>query len=164
MGATRTYGIPKIVESMELFSFNNGRGTLRIRFANGIPDPKFKIPATYTTDSPFEQLVIEASPQFGRRIFRYGPKGEIIRSSVEDIVKETREVMASTDAAKEKNAKLKKNKTAASTSVYNDVETIGQATEILLDLGVKADELGSPEAIVSAMMREHVSFPNLKFE
>lgn len=164
MAATRTYGIPKVVESVELFSFNNGRGHLRIRFANGIPDPKFKIPATYTTDSPFEQLVIEASPQFGRRIFRYGPKGEIINSSVESIVNETKEVMASTDAAKEKNAKLKGKASSAATAVYKDVETIGQATEILLDLGVKADELGSPEAIVSAMMRMKVSFPNLKFE
>lgn len=164
MGATRTYGIPRIIESSELFTFNNGVGKLRVKFTGGIPDPKFKIPATYSTADPFEQLVIESSPMFGKKIFRYGMKGQVIAaSSTESIVADVEEDKKKVDGRTRKGRQnTDKDTTIADAKVYNDVETIGQATEVLLDLGVKADELGSPESVLAVMLREKVSFPNLK--
>lgn len=161
MAANRTYGIPHIIESREIFTFNGGQGKLPIRFTGGITDPKFDIPATYTTSNPFEQLVIEGSSQFGKRVFRYGQNGEVLNSEpVQDTVAR---VESSLKTAKETG---KKGKGAAAapaddSKTYPNVETIGEATEILLDLGAKADELTTPESVISTMLKMKVSFPNL---
>lgn len=156
MAAVRTYGIPRMVEAREIFLFNKGIGKLRIRFSGGIPDPKYQIPATYSTADPFEQLVIEHSKQFGNTVFRYDANGNIINSApFEPEVDKT-----------PAEPKLDKRRRVApsvdDTKSYPLVETLGDATEVLLELGVPASELNGQEAVIAAMVRCKVSFPNLK--
>lgn len=153
MAAVRTYGIPRVVEAREIFLFNCGQGKLKINFTGGVPDPKYNIPATYSTANELEQIIIEQSLQFGEKVFRYLSNGEVISKSSFDIAKEAEKTKKEIVAEKIKDK----------TKVYDEVETIGQATEVLLELGVKADDLNGQEAVVAAMMRKRVSFPNLKF-
>lgn len=157
MAATRTYGIPRVIESREIFTFNNGHGKLPIVFTGGVPDPKYQIPATYSTANQLEQMIIEQSTQFGNKVFRYGMNGEIISKSTFDFAPS-----GDTEIAKGvKASKVKK--IDDKTKVYDRVETVGQATEVLLDLGCPADELNGNEAVLTAMMKMKVSFPNLHF-
>lgn len=166
--AVRTYGIPRIIESHEIFLFNKGMGKLKVKFSGGIPDPKYLIPATYSTGSEFEQLVIENSPLFGKKVFRYGPNGQVIAAEPINVIAER--INSSSAPATKKMGRPSAKAAAAApevepgTKVYDRVETIGQATEVLLDLGARADELTGREAVVSAMMRMKVAFPNLKFD
>ena len=162
MAAIRTYGIPGVINAREIFFFNNGQGKLPIMFANGITDPKYNIPATYSTANPFEQMVIEHSSQFGVRVFRYGAKGEKLAAEpVDEIAKRIQ-----ANSGKKAPAKPEKTKTAsiAEDHIYPQVENIGQATEVLLDLGCKADELTDQTAVMMAAMRLQISFPNLSFK
>lgn len=145
MALVKTYGIPRVVQSHELIPYNNGKGHITIDFTGGIPDEKYKIPATYSTASEFEQMVIELSPLFNTKIFRYDPNGKII-----------------TSPSKIAGGLKRGSKPLDETKTYKDVENLGQATEVLLELGAKADELTSTESIVSTMMKMGVSFPNLK--
>lgn len=166
MAAVRTYGIPHTIEVREIFVFNGGQGKLPIRFTGGITDPKFNIPATYSTANKFEQMVIEGSRQFNSKVFRYGPNGEIIAGESNLLKPETPAPVGR--PPKERKAPTTKQQTASEaiseSSTYPYVETIGQATEQLLELGVRADELNGKEAVLSAMLRMKVSFPNLKFD
>lgn len=156
MAATRVYGIPRLIESREIFFFNKGLGKLTVTFTGGVPDPKFNIPATYSTSNPVEQAIIEQSSQFGKRVFRYGPNGNVITKSTFDFSLDP-------EGEVSKGVNLKKiKKIEERTKIYENVETIGEATEVLLDLGCPADELGGTEAIIAAMVKMKVTFPNLK--
>lgn len=165
MAAFRTYGIPLIIESREIFLYNGGAGRLPIRFTGGIPDPKYLIPATYTTDSEFEQMVIELSPQFNTKVFRFGPDGRKIEGPSTFNVKIANSAEKAAEAAPKKAGRPRiVEPVVDDTKVYKNVETLGEATEILLDLGAKADELNGPAGVMAAMLRMKVSFPNLKIE
>lgn len=156
MAAVRIYGIPRVAETREIFHFNGGAGSLPIRFTGGIPDPKYNIPATYVTDNEFEQIVIEHDILFGRRVFRYNEKGQIIASTPVDPVAG----LEAKTPAKGKNKGI--TATVDQSKTYENVTTLGEATEALLELGAKADELNGQDAVISAMVRYKVSFPNLK--
>lgn len=155
MAAVRTYGIPHAIEVHEIFTYNGGIGKLHVRFRGGVVDPKYNIPATYSTSSEFEQLVIEGSSQFGVKVFRYGPKGEQIATS-------TCAVKRDEDIKVKQPPHIKSTIEVDSTKEYPNVETLGEATEVLMELGVDASELGGKNAILAAMVQQKVSFPNLK--
>lgn len=158
MAAIRTYGIPGIIESQEIFPYNNGLGKLKVRFRGGIVDPKYDIPATYSTDNEFEQLVIESSVQFGTKVYRYGANGQIISST--PIVAETPTVRSSG----KKTQNIASSIDADTTTEYPNVETLGDATEVLMELGVDASDLSGKAAVLAAMVQKKVSFPNLKLK
>ena len=46
-----------------------GKATLRVIFAKGYLDKKMARPATFSTEDPITQEIIERSPLFGTRIF-----------------------------------------------------------------------------------------------
>lgn len=150
---TKTYGIPGVVSSSELFHFNHGLGNLRVLFDGGVPDHKNDIPATYTTNDEFEQLVIENSNQFCKRIFLYNNKGQIVRETAATYAMK---------AAVEKVTGVKPKKEPR--AEYPEVKTIGDATEVLLSLGVPAENLANVEGLVSATLEKKVKFPNLKLK
>lgn len=152
---TKTYGIPKVLSVSELIYFNNGRGSIRVNFEGGIPDDKNDIPATFVTDNEVIQQILEKSPKFGKVYFRYNSKGKIIK--MEDLETET-----SATAKTTRTALTKKVASPADATVYEDVETLGQATEVLLELGCPAGELNGPDAILTAMKVYRAKFPNLK--
>lgn len=156
---TKIYGIPGVLSVSELFYFNNGRGSLRVNFEGGIPDDKNNLPATYTTDNEFVQKVIEDSPRFGLTVFRYNAKGKII-----DVAELNREIEATKNAMKAGKAAAPKKSSPINAKVYEEVETLGQATEVLMELGCPPAELNGPDAVLTAMAVYRASFPNLKLK
>ena len=65
----KVYKIDGKTEVHEVFTSPSGKTKYKVTFSKGNLDPKNRVPARYTTDSPIIQAVIESSPKFGRVIF-----------------------------------------------------------------------------------------------
>lgn len=155
---TKTYGIPRVIESSELFTFNKDK-KIRVMFTGGITDPKYNIPATFVTDDEFLQIVIESSPAFGKRIFRYLENGKIVKERTAGT-----EVVTPVKKNVTKAAKVAEEYAIPQNKTFEGVKTLGDATEVLLQLGASADELNGEDAILSCAIKNKVAFPNLSLK
>ena len=65
----KVYKINGKTEVHEVFTSPSGKTKYKVAFTKGNLDPKNRVPARFSTDSPIIQAVIENSPKFNRVIF-----------------------------------------------------------------------------------------------
>lgn len=134
------------------YIFQTGKAKIRAHFQGGVPDERRRRPATLTTTNQIAMVVIEQSPKF--------KSGEIyILSQVAD----------ERDRDIKKAPKLKEAKKAAKPKeveerVYPDATSLGQAVNILTDLGAGAENLMTPTDVLDTAAKMKVSFPNLSLK
>ena len=182
---TKTYGIKNTVETSLLFKAGNS--TVRANFSGGVLDPKRNRPATLTTSNQIAQTVIENSGMFlSGRIFLVSSSGapakrEVKREDtqfnktesvhlaeepkIEPLKKQPNRFKTKAEKAAEEAAKAAAEAASdADGNTYPDVKTIGDAVNVLLDLGVKAGELKTEMDVLGAAKDKGVIFPNLSLK
>ena len=133
------------------YIFQTGKAKVRAHFQGGVPDERRRRPATLTTTNQIAMVVIEASPMF---------KSGAIYVLSESIDEGEKEKMEKVAKAAKKAAKPKEDKE----KVYPDATSLGQAVNILTDLGASAENLMTPADVLNTAAQMKVSFPNLSLK
>lgn len=133
------------------YIFRTGKAKVRAHFQGGVPDERRRRPATLTTTNQIAMVVIEASPMFKSGAIY------VLSESVDEGEKEKMEKVAKTA---KKTAKPKEDKE----KVYPDATSLGQAVNILTDLGASAESLMTPVDVLNTAAQMKVSFPNLSLK
>lgn len=156
----KVYKINGKTEVHEVFTSPSGKTKYKVAFTKGNLDPKNRVPARFSTDSPIIQAVIENSPKFNRVIFLEKVYGNVASAAAP--------VMnaASSAAPGPKKGKGKAAETKGSElKVMEDVKTIADAASVLTAEGVLAAEIdGTVEGAIKVAKKYGLSFPNLKGE
>lgn len=156
----KVYKINGKTEVHEVFTSPSGKTKYKVAFTKGNLDPKNRVPARFSTDSPIIQAVIENSPKFNRVIFLEKVYGNVAPAAAP--------VMnaASAAAPAPKKGKGKSAETKGSElKVMEDVKTIADAASVLTAEGVLAAEIdGTIEGAIKVAKKYGISFPNLKGE
>lgn len=156
----KVYKINGKTEVHEVFTSPSGKTKYKVAFTKGNLDPKNRVPARFSTDSPIIQAVIENSPKFNRVIFLEKVYGNVAPAPVMNVAPATTSAPASKKgkgkAADAKGSELK---------VMEDVKTIADAASVLIAEGASAAEIdGSVAGAVKVAKKYGISFPNLKGE
>ena len=109
-----------------------GKATMNITFSGGIMDSSGVRPATFTTNKVVEQYVVENHPMF--------KNGSI--KVISEIDLEPKEETAKTEKVEE-------------------VKTLQQARQFLMDMGVPMEELQSKAKVLEVAKEKGITFPNL---
>lgn len=135
----------------------SGKTKYKIAFTKGNLDPKMLAPATYSTNNPVIQDVIERSNLFGKVIFV-----EKVYGDAAPAVPLTPAASAPKKGGKGKTAEAAK---APTQKVMEDVRTFAEAAAVLVAEGAPASEIdgtvGGAKKVAKAL---GISFPNLKGE
>lgn len=149
---TKTYALrADIIDAT--YIFKAGKAKVRAHFQGGVLDERRRRPATLTTQDQIAMVIIEGTPEFkGGLIYILSEAndGSDVRVAVKDKVA--------------KNPKTKKEEKKETKKDYPDVTTIGQAVNILSDLGAEAADLLSNMSILETAARMGVTFPNLSLK
>lgn len=142
----KTYGMRNTKECV--LKIQKGKATIVCPFTGGNLQSREPIPATYTTDNPVIQGVIETTPMFANgKIYvasQYGEPEEVV-------------VVAEKPAAKKT---AKKNKPEP--RVKENVRTFGDAMTVLMtEAEVNISELKTIEDCVKKAEELGISFPNI---
>jgi hypothetical protein len=127
-----------------------GSGMIVCNFTNGNLQSREEIPASYTTDNPIIQHVIENCDRFkGGKIF---------------LMAEYEEAPKAYDAPKAEPEKPKKAKKAEKKPrIVESVTTFGEAVTFLMtEDGVKMGDLKDEESCIRIAEEIGITFPNLK--
>lgn len=153
----KVYKIDGKTEVHEVFTSPSGKTKYKVTFSKGNLDPKNRVPARYTTDSPIIQAVIESSPKFGRVIFLEKTYNDDAPAAPAPAVKPVAPVKKGKAKAEEaKKPELK---------VMEEVKTIADAVAVLSGEGVPAADFdGTVEGAIKIAKNYGLSFPNLKAE
>ncbi len=133
------------------YIFRTGKAKVRAHFQGGVPDERRRRPATLTTTNQIAMVVIEASQMFKSGAIY------VLSESVDEGEKEKMEKVAKTE---KKTTKLKEKEE----KVYPDATSLGQAVNILTDLGASAENLMTPADVLNTAAQMKVSFPNLSLK
>ena len=133
------------------YIFRTGKAKVRAHFQGGVPDERRRRPATLTTSDQVAMLVIEASPMFASGAIY------VLADSSDEGERERSEKAAK---AAKKAAKPKKDEERS----YPDATSLGQAVNILTDLGASAEGLLTPADVLTTAAQMKVSFPNLSLK
>lgn len=109
-----------------------GKATMNITFSGGIMDSSGVRPATFTTNKVVEQYVVENHPMF--------KNGSI-------------KVISEID--------LEPKKETAKTEKVEEVKTLQQVRQFLMDMGVPMEELQSKAKVLEIAKEKGITFPNL---
>ena len=109
-----------------------GKATMNITFSGGIMDSSGVRPATFTSNKVVEQYVVENHPMF--------KNGSI--KVISEIDLEPKEETAKTEKVEE-------------------VKTLQQARQFLMDMGVPMEELQSKAKVLEVAKEKGITFPNL---
>ena len=128
-----------------------GGSTVVCPFTNGNLQSREEIPASYTTDNPIIQYVIENCDKFkGGKIF--------LMAEYSDDAK-----VESAPATKAEPEKKKAKKADRKQRVIEGVTTFGEAvTALMTEDGVKMSDLSDVESCIRIAEGLGISFPNLK--
>jgi hypothetical protein len=156
----KVYKINGKTEVHEVFTSPSGKTKYKVAFTKGNLDPKNRVPARFSTDSPIIQAVIENSPKFNRVIFLEKVYGNVAPAAAP--------VMNAASAAAP-TPKKGKGKVAdpkvSDLKVMEEVKTIADAASVLTAEGVLAAEIdGTVEGAIKVAKKYGISFPNLKEE
>lgn len=158
----KVYKINGKTEVHEVFTSPSGKTKFKVTFTKGNLDPKNRVPARFSTDSPIIQAVIENSPKFNRVIFLEKVYGNVAPAAV-PTAKPAAPAPASAPAKKGK-AKTEAEK-APAVKVMEDVKTIADAATVLVAEGASAADIdGTVEGAIKVAKALGLSFPNLKGE
>ena len=149
----KTYGINDVTEASYVFPAMKGH--LRANFTGGVLDERRKRPAMLTTKNPVVMLILEQT-----ELFKSG-KMFIVAQSGESVD----EKLAAKKEAKNKAKKPRQQKTPDDgRKAYEDVTTIGDAVNVLMELGAPAADLQDTTTLLETASQLNVSFPNLKLK
>lgn len=158
----KVYKINGKTEVHEVFTSPSGKTKYKVAFTKGNLDPKNRVPARFSTDSPIIQAVIENSPKFNRVIFLEKVYGNVAPAPAP--VMNVAPVAASAPASKKGKGKTAETK-GSELKVMEDVKTIADAASVLTAEGVLAAEIdGTVEGAIKVAKKYGISFPNLKGE
>ena len=156
----KVYKMNGKTESHEVFVM--GKTTFKVTFTKGNLDPKNRVPAKYSTNSPIVQTVIESDPRFGRTIFLdkvYGDVTPVASAKVAPVVP------AAPAKKGGKGAKAETSSKPYDVKVMPEVQTIADAATVLTAEGALASEFdGTVEGALKIAKGLGISFPNLKEE
>lgn len=157
----KVYKINGKTEVHEVFTSPSGKTKYKVAFTKGNLDPKNRVPARFSTDSPIIQAVIENSPKFNRIIFL-----EKVYGNVAPAPAPVMNAAPATPAPSPKKGKGKATEAKnAELKVMEDVKTIADAASVLIAEGASAAEIdGSIEGAIKVAKKFGISFPNLKGE
>lgn len=159
----KVYKINGKTEVHEVFTSPSGKTKYKVKFSKGNLDPKNRVPARFSTESPIIQAVIEGSPKFNKSIFlekAYGGAAPAIAAAP---------AVSAAPAPKKGRAKGVEAKPvepkAAEVKVMEEVRTIADAVTVLTSEGAPAAEFdGTIEGVIKLAKSLGLSFPNLKGE
>lgn len=159
----KTYKINGKTEVHEIFTSPSGKTKYKVTFSKGNLDPKNRMPARYSTDSPIIQDVIESSPKFNRTIFLEKVYGSVAPAAA------PAPAVSAAPAPKKGRVKAAESKPvepkAPEVKVMEDVKTIADAVTVLTSEGAPAAEIdGTVEGAIKLAKSLGLSFPNLKGE
>jgi len=150
----KVYKINGKTEVHEVFTSPSGKTKFKVAFTKGNLDPKNRVPARFSTDSPIIQAVIENSPKFNRVIFL-----EKVYGNVAPVAAPAAPAPVAAPAPTAKKGKK------AAVRVMEDVKTIADAATVLIAEGASASEIdGTVEGALKSAKALGLSFPNLKGE
>mgnify|MGYP007037221384 CR=1 FL=1 len=136
----------------------SGKTKYKIAFTKGNLDPKMLAPATYSTNDPVIQDVIERSNLFGKVIFIEKVYGDATPTPTPVSAPEA------TSGPKKGKGKAAESK-PSETKVMEEVKTIADAASVLIAEGASAAEIdGSVAGAIKVAKKYGISFPNLKEE
>jgi hypothetical protein len=156
----KVYKINGKTEVHEVFTSPSGKTKYKVAFTKGNLDPKNRVPARFSTDSPIIQAVIENSPKFNRVIFLEKVYGNVAPAAAPVM----NAASAAVPAPKKGKGKAAETK-GSELKVMEDVKTIADAASVLTAEGVLAAEIdGTVEGAIKVAKKYGISFPNLKGE
>ena len=128
-----------------------GKTTIVCAFTDGNLQSRVPAPATFATENPIIQTVIESCDMFrNNKIFLMSVSGET--EVTEEVAEETKAT-----AKKSKKAEPKK------TRVIESVKTFGDAvTTLMTENDVVASDLADIDSVIRKAAELGISFPNLK--
>ena len=136
----------------------SGKTKYKIAFTKGNLDPKMLAPATYSTNNPVIQDVIERSNLFGKLIFVEKVYGDATPTSTPT------STPVSAPASKKGKGKTAETK-GSELKVMEDVKTIADAVAVLIAEGASASDIDGSVAGANKLAKSlGISFPNLKGE
>ncbi len=136
----------------------SGKTKYKIAFTKGNLDPKMLAPATYSTNNPVIQDVIERSNLFGKVIFVEKVYGDATPTPTPV------SAPAATSVPKKGKGKAAESR-PSEMKVMEEVKTIADAASVLTAEGVLAAEIdGTVEGAIKVAKKYGISFPNLKGE
>ena len=161
--AIKTYGIDG--KTAACFPIYNPTKDVKVvlTFRNGCLDDLRKRPATCLVTSPVDQIIIENHPLFKRGVIRLISVG----SSAESV--KTAEINAEVKKAGERKGRAKARTVVSSGlkdeatgfTTYPEVKTLGDATNVLLSLGVNMANLRDENEILRIATEDYkLTFPN----
>lgn len=160
--AIKTYGIDGKTAACWPISNPTGDVTLKLTFRNGSLDERQKRPATCIVSNPVDQLIIENHPLFRKGIIRLisvGGTAETAKTAkINEAVKEVREKKSRAKARTVVSEAMKDEATGFTT--YPNVKTVGDATNVLLSLGVNMGQLRDEDEILAKAAEMKLTFPN----
>ena len=156
----KVYKINGKTEVHEVFTSPSGKTKYKVAFTKGNLDPKNRVPARFSTDSPIIQAVIENSPKFNRVIFLEKVYGNVAPAAA-PVMNAAPAAVSAPKKGKGKAAETK----GSELKVMEDVKTIADAASVLTAEGVLAAEIdGTVEGAIKVAKKYGISFPNLKGE
>lgn len=156
----KVYKINGKTEVHEVFTSPSGKTKYKVAFTKGNLDPKNRVPARFSTDSPIIQAVIENSPKFNRVIFLEKVYGNVAPAAA-PVMNATSVAAPAPKKGKGKAAETK----GSELKVMEDVKTIADAASVLTAEGVLAAEIdGTVEGAIKVAKKYGILFPNLKGE
>lgn len=154
--ATKVYGIYGRTEAHINLPVNRGLASLKLEFTKGCiaPGPGYR-PATYTTNSKVEQILIENSPSYGGLI-------KLVRAFGDEEPEASAAPVSK--PAHTATAEVQDKDNSQETKSYPDVTDIDQVRTVLKASGAKAPTLTSLNAMAKWAKANNIEFPNFSFE
>ena len=151
----KTYGVDGKTAVRWPLKNPTGDVTFIATFRNGCLDEKQKRPATCIVSNPVDQLIIE-----NHRLFKMGIIRLISTSGQAETMKTAQVNAEVKKAAGRKKVAERTVVKASGLTTYPDVKTVGDATNVLLSLGVSMADLRDEDAILKAAADLKLHFPN----
>ena len=150
----KTYGMKGVSECV--FRIPVGKSTIVCTFTDGNLQSRVPAPATFSTENPIVQTIIESCEMFANnKIYLMSVSGEVVEAN------ETNEAYEDVKVSAKKTTK--KTTKASTTRVMEEVHTYGDAiTALMTESEVNVAELTDVAACKAKAAEIGISFPNLK--
>ena len=159
----KVYKINGKTEVHEVFTSPSGKTKYKVAFVKGNLDPKNRVPARFSTDSPIIQAVIESSPKFNRVIFLEKVFGNVAPAA--PVMNVAPAAPAAAPAPKKGKGKAAEAAKGPALKAMEEVKTLAEAAAVLVAEGAPASDFdGTVEGARKAAKSLGISFPNLKEE
>ena len=152
----KKYGVRNTSECV--FKFKVGKANITCRFTNGNLQSREPIPASYITDNPIVQHIIESCEKFkNNHIFIIWEEDDAPKKEAEPVVETPAPAPAPKKTSKKKAA------AEADAKVMEEVTTHGEAVDALMAAGEYGmADLATVESCKAKAAEIGISFPNLK--